>query len=342
MKKYIVGHEIEAFFLLTFFFSWAIWFLAAAILPRAHDWGRVTLIASYSPSLVALLLINLRKPRNETKYNHRFWIFFPLLFIFAAVIMWLDSQWWGYPLTSVEISLDLVLASIASYTITSLILSARSGDGQYPLKLGRAKISWYILALFLWPGVVLAANTCATWSGIQVPENPSTPNINLIPLVIETLIWFFLFGGPLNEEAGWRGYALPRLQARFNPLVAGLLIGTLWGFWHLPGHITGEYPGGIFGALIRLQEIPSGIIFAWLFNRAKGNLMPVLLLHAARNTTSLFLGRAYVPVFILWFLLSLFVIFVDKMWQPLDKIPATYPNGLSDGSEKLETFASST
>jgi membrane protease YdiL (CAAX protease family) len=46
-----------------------------------------------------------------------------------------------------------------------------------------------------------------------------------------------LFIGPVGEEFGWRGVALPLLQRRFAPLWASLILGTIWGVWHLPSRI---------------------------------------------------------------------------------------------------------
>lgn len=161
MKKYVQDHEVEFFFIFTFAFSWPIWFLAGAFLPKTHDWGRVTLIIAYSPSLVGLLLLSLHEQRRETKPFHRFWVFFPLFFIFAATIMWLDSLYWGYPLTPIEVALDSVLAVFASFTIATLLSSARNlRTMQYPISIGKAKIHLLILAVILWPGIV--------WEPIQV------------------------------------------------------------------------------------------------------------------------------------------------------------------------------
>jgi membrane protease YdiL (CAAX protease family) len=138
-------------------------------------------------------------------------------------------------------------------------------------------------------------------------------------LVIESFVWYLLFGGPLNEEPGWRGFALTRLQPRSNPLAASLIIGLCSGLWHVPLHLMGVFPGGQWGAVIRIFDIPTAILFTWLFNRTGGSLLPVLFLHSARNTTSLFLSRDYVISSLLLLMVAIGLVFLDTMWRPLSK-----------------------
>ena len=186
---------------------------------------------------------------------------------------------------------------------------------------------------------ILVANGLAPWLGISVPANPSIPDVPLIPLIVKTLFWVFLFASPLHEDPGWWGFALPRLQARKSPLVASIWIGIMWGLWHLPLHLMGFYPFGAAGFMIRLEEIPSAIIFVWLFNRSKGSLLPVILLHTARNATSLFLSRAYIPMFLLWLLLACVLVVWDKMWRPLTALDSeAAPHSVQPTSGSLRVF----
>ena len=89
----------------------------------------------------------------------------------------------------------------------------------------------------------------------------------------------------VGEEIGWRGYALPRLQARHGPLVASALVGLLAGLWHLPAFFIAGHPQ--YGAPIApfmVWMVALGVVFTWLYNRTGGSLLPVALLHGAINS----------------------------------------------------------
>lgn len=333
LQAFIQQYDILLFFILTFLFSWSIWFISP-YLPDTHDWKRLQGIASAGPVIVAMLLSQFLQPGRDRSLAKRHFLVFAVVFAGAAGIGWLDSLWWNYPMTGVEIIFDLLLALIAAYIISGAFSpwhGIRALLGR--LAKQRVDIKWILVALLLWPTLVLISNGLAHWLGISVPANPSIPEIPLIPLIVETFFWVFLFASPLHEDPGWWGFALPRLQARKSPLVAGIWIGIMWGLWHLPLHLMGFYPFGVAGFMIRLEEIPSAIIFIWLFNRSKGSLLPVVLLHAARNATSIFLSRAYIPMFLLWLLLACVLVIRDKMWRPLAALdsesaqPSVHPTG---------------
>jgi len=98
--------------------------------------------------------------------------------------------------------------------------------------------------------------------------------------------------GPLGEELGWRGFALPRLQARFSPLVSSLIIGVVWTFWHTPMF---WFPGAaipsfleisLFSVLLYLAQITAeAILFTVVFNYTRGSVLIAIVFHLTFNAS---------------------------------------------------------
>ena len=111
-------------------------------------------------------------------------------------------------------------------------------------------------------------------------------------LLVEFVRILFL-GGPLGEEPGWRGFALPRLQQRRTALTSSVLVGLIWGLWHIPLYLlpgtgqhellrTGTSPAFAIGGFVG-WTIGLSVLFTWLFNQTRGSLIVVILFHAAVN-----------------------------------------------------------
>ena len=101
---------------------------------------------------------------------------------------------------------------------------------------------------------------------------------------------FNFFSGPLAEEGGWRGYALPRLQAKYNSLISSLILGFFWTLWHVPlAFVAGADQAalGPFGWIIYTVLIFTiTIILTWLYNNTMGSLVVVILAHFFFNVGS--------------------------------------------------------
>jgi membrane protease YdiL (CAAX protease family) len=97
-----------------------------------------------------------------------------------------------------------------------------------------------------------------------------------------------LLGGPIFEEPGWRGFALPRLEARLKPLPAALLLGVIWTAWHLP---LFWYPGWtslpIWFYLV--LTVALSVIITMTANIARFGVIAPILVHAANNTVGRYL-----------------------------------------------------
>ncbi|NJE10036.1 type II CAAX endopeptidase family protein [Thermococcus sp. MAR1] len=140
---------------------------------------------------------------------------------------------------------------------------------------------WLIPALFLMPTIIGLSLLLVVLSGEPLPETPLTGN----PLtLIAAFFYILVLGGPLAEEFGWRGFALERLQAKYNALVASLILGIIWGLWHLPlFYSTNElyknvpFPGFVAGTIL------FSILFTWIFNNTNGSVLTAILFHTSGN-----------------------------------------------------------
>lgn len=105
------------------------------------------------------------------------------------------------------------------------------------------------------------------------------------------VIPFFLVDALANgEEIGWRGYILPRLQARHSALTSALLLGIVWALWHLPKFLP-HWDTVTFAWYI-LDTLAKSVFLAWMYNNTKGSLLLVTLGHAMWNTAGIFLPTA--------------------------------------------------
>jgi uncharacterized protein len=104
--------------------------------------------------------------------------------------------------------------------------------------------------------------------------------------------------GPLSEEIGWRGYALERLQTRWNALSSSLIVGLVWALWHLPLFMmvgTSQHESGVLfiGFLIKLTA--SAILYTWLYNNTKKSLWSAILLHWLYTYAAQVLSSGVIP-----------------------------------------------
>jgi membrane protease YdiL (CAAX protease family) len=91
------------------------------------------------------------------------------------------------------------------------------------------------------------------------------------------------FGGPVNEEPGWRGFALPRLQARFGHLGAALTLGVLWAGWHLPLFLIHGWSGlPVWAYVIMMTGL--SVLMTFAFNISRSSILVSIWMHAIFNT----------------------------------------------------------
>lgn len=168
-----------------------------------------------------------------------------------------------------------------------LIAWAHPGEGKLLLRsLLRWRISWawYAVAL-LAPGLLWGVGLAIALAfGGTMPSPAAFGGLAWLPAYFLLIL---VLGGPLGEEPGWRGVALPRLLGRTNALVASLVLGVMWLVWHLPLFwLEGSSQEGSSIPLFAVAVVAHAVMFTWMYLRTGGNLFAAVLLHAGVNTTS--------------------------------------------------------
>jgi membrane protease YdiL (CAAX protease family) len=185
----------------------------------------------------------------------------------------------------------VVLGPFAGPTLAAFVMTAATGG-----KAGvRALLGSYVRWRFGWPWylvalagapLVLMLSVAGVYGAAALPPL-GEQGLQIGAAYAITLVVNLLIGGILGEEPGWRGFALPRLQARYGALLGSVMLGVLWSLWHLPLILT---PGGTTWTgsltLFVLLEIALSIIHTWVYNGTRASLLSVLLLHASINTST--------------------------------------------------------
>jgi uncharacterized protein len=156
----------------------------------------------------------------------------------------------------------------------------------------RVGIQWYLFVLVGIP-IIILLGTIVIPGALEAFQPIIGPLLLAYPLAF--LLTFFL-GGPLGEEPGWRGFALPRLQEKSGPLRGSLILGVVWALWHFPLFWSGVWTPPTVPNMIMFILMITGltIIMTWVFNHAGGSLLLMMLTHASFNT---FANKVDSPLF---------------------------------------------
>ena len=188
---------------------------------------------------------------------------------------------WGFIFASV-IMTALTLGKEGVVSLLKRYLQWRVGWKWYLTALGLAPALW-VAGVFLYAVLVQTRPDFSTIMAHRLFGESANVPLFIVP--------FFLIDLVSNgEEIGWRGYVLPRLQAKYNALASTLILGILWGFWHLPKFLS-HFNATAF-TWFMIHVIAFAVILTWIYNGTKGSLLLVVLCHAASNTVGIFLPVA--------------------------------------------------
>jgi hypothetical protein len=175
---------------------------------------------------------------------------------------------------------------------------------------------WLLPTIFLLPLAGLVTVVVMRLMGQPVQWEFGVSGLALLP----TFVFIYLLNS-LPEEYGWRGYALGPLSNRFSALSASIILGLLWGLWHLPLHfIEGTVQANIPVYQFMLQQMVLAIFYTWLYKNTRGVVLVSILFHTVGNIVG-----AAVPYWttdqgrwINFVVLVVFAVVIAVIWGPED------------------------
>jgi membrane protease YdiL (CAAX protease family) len=194
----------------------------------------------------------------------------------------------------------VLLGPSLSCLILTWLISGRAGFRELLSRLlkWRVAIKWYVIALFSGPLILLVSLFLFSWishksfSGMIASINKA-PNITM-GIVAGLIVGFF-------EELGWTGFATPRLRGRHSILMTGLILGVIWGAWHVFLNVIfvkDVFTGGLNPALYLTSGIIGDlvglltafrILMVWVYDRTK-SLPVAMLMHAGLTAMTISSG----------------------------------------------------
>ena len=200
------------------------------------------------------------------------------------------SPLWGFP---------AVFGPAIAAIIVAAVSEGRTGvkDLLGRMTRWRVGVRWYAVALGLPALLALTAVSLHLLLG-------ATTSVQLGEL---SALNFVVFGLIVGEELGWRGYALPKLLAERSALSASLILGALWGAWHLPTFfIAGAPQNGLPFSAFVLLTVAYSVLFAWIYLHTRGSVLIATLLHGAINLSQGFFLGGVDPARTYWLLAAVY------------------------------------
>jgi membrane protease YdiL (CAAX protease family) len=180
----------------------------------------------------------------------------------------------------------IIIGGMAPSLVGLILILEEQGISGTKSLLGRlfqwkVNIRWYIFVLCI-PAVIISTSIIINSIFANVPINIST--IGDWRIILITFIVTLFIGGPIGEELGWRGYALPKMGETRKPLLASLIVGLGWGLWHLPLFwINGSLQADIPVIWFIVSILAESVLYTWIYTSTGGNLFLMVLFHTSIN-----------------------------------------------------------
>jgi membrane protease YdiL (CAAX protease family) len=330
LTAWIKRHQIVAFFIITFAISWGLGFTYDAVTNKGiFLLAPLVFVALCGPALAGLIISAVcnNQPKQGTKRTY--WIAFVVAWAVSMLIFLANNTFINHaPLSPIMVGFTLVSVLPVAFVI-SAAYSRIPAVRNYLSSLIRLRgvWGWCLLALVWTPVLVLISIPISSILGRQPITSHQflDTSLALIGLIAVKFFYQVFFFNATGEEAGWRGFALPRMQLLTSPLVACLVLNLFWPLWHLFPWMAEGRPvfSPEFWTQTYLELLPATVTLGWFYNRSRGSILVAGIAHAAANTAYAFFPNLDWTVFN-WTVVvaALVLILADRMWK---KLPSDHP-----------------
>ena len=256
-----------------------------------------------------------------------------IFFVFAFLITWtvwlpraLGAEW------AKELGRAWTYGPAMAAVVAALIIGRRPGLRELGTRIVRWRIGigWYAV-IILGPMVMALFESGINLVLIGGSWGERLPTVFTDPLGTSFLLLLVLtLTDGLGEEVGWRGFALPRMLAKDNAMMASVVLGLLWAAWHLPLFWTDGSALADSSVWVLFARLPAAaVIYTWLFRHTRGSVLAVALFHGALNLFAFApspSGESMVPALtslgVNWFIALTLITLAG--WKGLDRWPGRW------------------
>ncbi|NOU49308.1 CPBP family intramembrane metalloprotease [Pseudoalteromonas sp. JBTF-M23] len=323
LREFTHSKPIFSYLILCFSFTWLVWFTVPNIAGDNWAFGKIIVGAGFGPAIAAIILAQLHGTGCRFS-SKKWWGSFSIVFVIMAVIytsmlltgdaitLELFKQTKPLGLSTLSIACVVISSAVSGFIVASLLCSRNSRLNS--LLQFSANTKWCLTALLLPAAWMVLGLLTVKLSGAPLPAFPLDLLNSTDSLFVLRSILFTLIVVAIGEEAGWRAWLLPELQKRFSPLVSSFFLGLIWGAWHFPLFVIGQYPDAPTAVFAKMGAcVILATLFTWLYNHSKQSLLVAVIFHTALNNSARILpfteqsGIYMLAIFIA-------VIIFDKMW----------------------------
>jgi membrane protease YdiL (CAAX protease family) len=306
-----LSKQVAAYLVLAFGLSWLMTILAIKLHAREEFLN----FGTAGPALAAMILSFRGKPDSSGSRLARCCWFFAFLLLCWNVLslhyLWRASE-------RLEFHLDPLLIGPAIFPawVLSGFCSRDPGTRGLVKRLVHRPNWWGLTAILALPAMLLIPSAIAHHFGGQLVSPGAEGSRSFILADATAFFSFNLLFVAVLEEPGWRGLLLDRLQTRFSPLLASLLVWFPWALWHGPVDYYRPTPW-TWTQYVLLRVVflvPLTIILTWFYNRSGRSIQTAALFHAGMNTTPYVLPY-FPPAWALIFAWAGYAVIADRMWR---------------------------